>query len=64
MILKTWVTDISLIHFTCHGEWDARGAQHGDPHIENYSNIIINMHKVWLDIREGTKGGSFFLAIT
>ena len=49
MILKARVTDIPLIHFTCHGEWDewgGEGAQNGDPHIENYSNIIINMHKV------------------
>ena len=51
MIPKTRVTDTPLIHFTCHGEWDERwgeggGARNGDPHIENYSNIIINMHKV------------------
>jgi hypothetical protein len=40
------------------------GVQNVDPHIENYSNIIINMHRVWLGRRAGAKGGIFFLAIT
>jgi hypothetical protein len=64
MVLNARVTDIPLIHFTCHGQWD-EGDTKWRPHIENYSNIIINMHKVWLDIRLGTKGKVFFfLAIT
>jgi len=47
MIPKARVTDIPLIHFTCNGEGEEGGGgpQNGDPHIENYSNIIINMHK-------------------